>query len=189
MPSTPILQSQEITLRPFTPDDAPALHTYLNHPELSGRRYIHWDFNNTLPLSHAQVLKLIEKWNEKEEGFCYAVIRNEPEPTLIGHVEADWGWDPHMPGFSLVIAPDHQHQGYGSQVLSLLLNYLYDFTIAHNVSTWIEEWNAPALAFTEKHGFTRAGVVRRDAFRHGQFIDAVVVDMLRPEWKERRHAA
>ncbi len=94
-----------------------------------------------------------------------------------------------MPRCSVVIAPAFQQQGYGSQVLTLLLDYLYNFSVAHNISNWIEDWNAPALAFAEKFGFQRAGVIRRNSYRAGKYHDAVVFDLLRPEWKERRHAA
>ena len=189
MPSAPILQTQILILRPFSSEDVPELHHYLNHPDLSGRRYIDWDFEDTLSLSQTQVGKLIEKWNEKEHGFCYAVARTGPEPTLIGHAEANWGWDPHTPNCSVVISPEHQRQGYGSQVLALLLDYMYGFTIAHNISNWIADWNTPALQFAEKNGFRQVGLIRRDTIRYGKFVDAVVVDILRPEWKERSHAA
>ena len=37
---TPVFETNKIQLRPFCPDDAPALHDYLSHPELAGRRYI-----------------------------------------------------------------------------------------------------------------------------------------------------
>ncbi len=189
MSSEQILQNQHLTLRPFTPEDAPELHRYLNHPGLTGRRYIHWDFDDTLPLTPSQVEKLIAKWNETEDGFCYAVVNSTPKPVLIGHAEANWGWDPHMPGASVVISPEFQRQGYGSLALAILLNYLFGFTIAHNVSTRIAEWNTPALAFADKHGFSRVGLIRRDDFRHGQFTNSVVVDLLRREWKEGSHAA
>lgn len=189
MSPVPKFSNGAITLRRFTPEDAPDLHSYLNHPGLAGCRYIDWDIEDTLPLSQTQVGKLIEKWNEKEHGFCYAIARTGPEPILIGHAEANWDWDPHSPNCSVVISPEYQRQGYGSQVLALLLDYLYGFTIAHNISNWIAEWNTPALLFAEKNGFKRVGLIRRDNFQHGKFVNAVVVDILRPEWKERSHAA
>lgn len=188
MPLTPIFQTAQISLRPFTPEDAPAVHTYLNHPQLTGRRYAPWEFSQDLPLSPAQAEKIIETWSGKEKGFCYAVILNGTQ-QLIGHAEIDQSWDPHMSNCSLAIAPSFQHQGYGGQALTLLLDYLFDFTIAHNISHWVEDWNTPAQAFVEKFGFQRAGVIHRNSFRGGKFHDAIYYDLLKPEWKERRHAA
>ena len=188
MPPIPIFETQHITLRPFTKDDAPALLVYLNHPELTGRRYTHWDFDDDLPLTLPEAEKIIEKWQENSEGFCYAVIKKDDD-MLIGHVSTDWGWDPHMPDCAVVISPPFQRQGFGTQALSLLLDYLFDFTVAHNVSNGIVEWNAPAIAFAGKLGFTRVGKLRRDTYRAGKFYDNILYDILRPEWKERSHAA
>jgi len=188
MPPTPVLHTEQISLRQFTPEDAAALHAYLSHPELSGRRYIHWKFEQNLPIPLQSAEKIIAKWTEAEDSFTYAVIKKDDQ-SLIGHVSADWEWDPHMPDCAVAIDPEHQRQGYGTQALSLVLDYLYDFTMAHNVSIWIVEWNQPARAFIEKMGFTNVGQLRRADYHGGQFYDELVFDLLRPEWKERRHAA
>ena len=184
----PKFTTEQILLRPFTKEDAPALFEALNHPDLSGRKYIPWEFDDELPLSMDTIDKIIEKWMSKEEGLCYAVIHWESQ-NIIGHAQTDWDWDPHMPDIIVVIYPEAQRKGYGSQAASLLLDYLVDFTIGHNISTWVEEWNIAGLEFAKKLGFTRVGTMRRDEFRGGQFIDAALFDILRPEWKERRHAA
>lgn len=188
MTPVPKFSNAAIALRRFTPEDAPNLQNYLNHPGLTGRRYIHWDFSADLPLTPKQINSLIEKWNETEEGVTFAVTRQD-DSTLLGHCSTHWGWDPHMPDCSVVIAPEHQRQGVATQALSLLLDYLFDFTIAHNVSLGIMEWNQPALDFAAMLGFTRAGMLRRESFFGGKFCDEVILDILRPEWKERRHAA
>jgi len=188
MTPVPKFSNSVISLRPFTPDDTPALHSYLNLPDLTGRRYIHWDFNQDLPLTLKQVSSLVDKWNEAEEGVTFGIIKQE-DSTLLGHCSTHWGWDPHMPDCSVVIAPEHQRQGYATQAITLMLDYLFDFTVAHNVSNGVQDWNHPALAFAEAMGFSRAGVLRRETFRGGKFCDEVILDLLRPEWKERRHAA
>jgi ribosomal-protein-alanine N-acetyltransferase len=188
MTPTPTFQTEQITLRPFTKEDAPELLAYLNHPDLIGRSYIPWDFSQDLPLTLSQAEKIIEQWSEKEAGFCYAVVLNQSR-QLIGHAEVSQSWDPHMSNCAVTIAPPFQRQGYGGQALTLLLDYLYDFTVAHNVSHWIADWNTPAQAFVQKYGFQQAGIIRRNSFRGGKYSDAIYFDLLRPEWKERSHAA
>lgn len=188
MHPTPKFSTEQILLRPFSKEDVPVLHAALNHPELSGRKYIPWDWSDERPLTTGDIEKIIEKWLEKENSFCYAVILRSTQ-SIIGHACADWDWDPHMPEVTLVIYSDAQRQGYGSQVLTMLLDYLVNFTVAHNISTWVEEWNTAGMAFVQKHGFTRVGTMRRDNFRGGQYIDSALFDILRPEWKERSYAA
>ncbi len=184
----PEFGSDTIALRPFEPGDAPGLYAYLTHPELAGRRYIPWKFEQTLPFPLKTAGDIIEDWNGMENGFCLAVTL-KTDGSLIGHARAGWGWDALMPEVAVVIAPPHQRKGFGRQVLSWLLDYLFDFTVARNVSNGIEEWNAPALAFAQRLGFSQAGVLRRVAYRGGWFYDEHLYEILKPEWRERNHAA
>ena len=185
MPTRTAFESERLILRPFDAGDAPALLALLNHPELAGRRGLPWGFNEELPLWASQVEKIIGKWVEDEESLHLAVVLREGQ-ALIGHCELETGWDPHAPSVWLLIAPAHQRQGYGSEVLRLLLDYFFEYTPAHNVSLWAADWNQPALNFAHKHGFQECGRFRRDSFRDGADVDGVVFDMLRPEWKARK---
>ncbi len=40
--TTSVFAGEAVALRPFEPDDVPALAAYLNQPELAGCRYIPW---------------------------------------------------------------------------------------------------------------------------------------------------
>ena len=185
---TPVFSTDKITLRPFTPDDAPALHAYLSHPEMTGRRYIPWKFDEVLPLPLKVVEEIIKSWAEQESGFTYALVA-KGDQAMVGHATVDWGWDPHMPECVVAIDPEYRRQGYGTQAVTLLLNYLFDFTVAHNVSNWVGEWNQAGRAFAENLGFKNVGQLRRQSYMQGRFYDEVIFDILKPEWKERTHAS
>jgi len=177
-------ESKRIILRAFEPDDLQSLHVYLNSPELSGRRYIPWQFSHEIPLTKGQVEGVFKSWAEVDKQFHLAVTLREGG-GLIGHVNANWRWDPHCPGLDLVISPAFQRKGYGSEVLTLILKYFFNNTPAHNISGGASSWNQSALDFTAKHGFTRNGSLRRTGFRDGEFIDWVGMDILRPEWADQ----
>ena len=178
-------QGEQVLLRAFEPEDKLPLHAFLNHPDLTGNRYLPWRFPNETPMSSKQVEKILEKWEEEEKAVHLAVILRDSQ-ELIGHAFVDWGWDPHCPNLAIVIAPDHQRRGYGSEVLDLLLDHLFESTPAHNVSGWIAEWNQAAREFVQKHGFKESGRWRRDGLRKGAFYDGLLVDILRPEWRQGR---
>jgi diamine N-acetyltransferase len=175
-------QGKTITLRPFEPDDGPALATYLNHPDLAARRCIPWGFPDVAPLSQQQAQAIIQRWSEGETSLHQAIVRVE-DHTLIGHVDCDWEWDPHQPALAVVIAPDCQRQGYGSEALRSILCYLFGYTPAHNVSSWIADWNEAARQFAAHHHFQESGRMRRVGIRQGRTYDLVVADLLRPEWQ------
>ncbi|MGF1505136.1 MAG: GNAT family N-acetyltransferase [Chloroflexi bacterium] len=170
-------------LRAIEPGDAPALHTYLNRPELIGRRYLPNDYHPEMPLSSQQIEVLVEHWssNTKFER-TFAVVTNDSD-HMIGHVRIHRWWDDHAPSLDIAIDPQHWRKGFGTAALDLLLTYLFKNTVAHSISGWIDSWNEAGLTFAEKHGFSRAGARRRAGLRDGAYYDEVCVDLLRREWK------
>jgi RimJ/RimL family protein N-acetyltransferase len=184
----PGFETEHLYLRPFEPDDLPALEALLNHPDLYGTRYIPWEFPEDLPLSSGQVEAIYKRWSEGEKQVHLAVVL-QTSRELVGYSEVEWEWDPHCPFLAIVISPLHRRSGYGSEVLNLLLGYLFGSTPAHNVTGWIPDWNHPGLAFARRNGFQDCGRSRREGLRNGAYYDAVLVDLLRPEWDSHREEA
>lgn len=174
-------QNETLELRPFEIEDVKALQAVLNHPDLSDVRYLPHGFPETLSLSSDQVEAIIKKWREEKTEAHFGIVLKENQ-ELIGHAEMEWGWDPRAPWVTVVIGSPFQRRGYGSQVLGMLLRYLYMNTVAHNVSGWMADWNQAARSFATVHGFQEAGRERREGIRDGAFYDGIMVDMLRPEW-------
>ncbi|MBT3390717.1 MAG: GNAT family N-acetyltransferase [Chloroflexi bacterium] len=179
---------ERVYLRAFEPDDAPNLQRDLNRPELIGRRCIPWRFPAELPLSLKQAQAIIERWAEGENQFHLAVVLARDEKQ-IGHVNGEWGWDAHCPEIEIRIAPDYQRQGYGSEVMQLLLDYFFERTPAYNLGSGMADWNQAARKFAQKFGFTETGKMRRAGLRDGAYFDWIGVDILRPEWLAQKGAA
>ena len=196
MPNAPFV-GKTVTLRPFEMDDAKALREYLNHPDLVGRRHIPWGFPEFLPLIEPQVHGILERWANEERSVVLAIdahierqawgLSGETSRVseLVGHAEFTWGWDPHAPSVSVVIDPEYQRKGHGTEALFLVLQHLFAFTPAHNVSCWIADWNDSALAFAAENGFQAAGRMRRVGLYLGHSYDLIITDILRPEFLQR----
>ncbi len=182
--TTSSLHNERVLLRPFEPEDAEALRVYLNDPALIGRRYLPWGFSDNRPLSRKQISKILEKWESTDNQAHFAITLTETS-ALIGHAFVFWGWDPHCPTIGLVIAPEHQRQGYGSEALTVLVRWVFGTMPAHNISAWVADWNEPARELFLKYGFTESGKARRDGVRNGKFFDEVFYDILRPEWEAK----
>lgn len=180
-----LFHTDRLIFNPFEPEDLLPLKECLNHPELAGRRYTPWEFSPDMPLTTSQVEFILKEWREAEK-FIHLTIKMFPDQQFIGYAEANWEWDPHCTFLCLVIHPDHQRQGYGSETLQFLLDYLFNQTTAHNISCWLSDWNSAGFAFALKHGFLECGRSRREGLRRGAYYDEIVVDLLRPEWQKRR---
>ena len=137
------------------------LQTYLNHPELSGRRYLPRGFPDDIPLSINQAAEIIEKWEEGKREVHLAIVQADGG-ELVGHADMAWDWDPLAPWVSVVIDPGSQRRGYGTEVMNLLLNHLFENTVANNVSSWMADWNQAARSFARSLGFQESGRSRRE---------------------------
>lgn len=178
-------REQGVVLRAFEPEDAPSLRDYLNHPSLSGRRYLPDGFSDSVPLSARQAEAIIERWQKETASWTLAVTEVE-SGAVVGHARAEWEWDPHCPSAHVVIAPPRQRRGIGSAALAIALAFLFEETPAHIVSGWMSSWNEPAIAFARAQGFAEAGRRPRGGIHEGVFYSEVAFDLLRPEWGKRR---
>lgn len=149
-----------------------------NTPELVGRRYIEDDGHL---VSQNQVDDLVAKW--VGDSAHLAVVDGE---DLLGRAVLDAGWDPLAPFVAVVIDPDHQRQGRGTDALRLLLDHLFTTTPAMGAMTWVDEWNESGLAFAGATGFTEVGRARREGIREGRYFSSVALDLLREEWEAGR---
>jgi RimJ/RimL family protein N-acetyltransferase len=182
-----------LRLRAWEPDDVSALHEYITHPALIGRRRLPWGFPPEAPLTRAQAAAAIEKWSQTENGLALAICRLE-DGALIGHARCDWNWEPLAPYADLAIAPAQWRQGFGAEAAGVLMRYLFTRTPAHAIVCDAAGWDAPARAFAASLGFTETGGMRRIGLKDGRPYDLVFCNILRDEWlaragKEVSHAA
>jgi RimJ/RimL family protein N-acetyltransferase len=182
MPASPF-HGELVTLRAFEPNDAEALAAYLNDPALIGRRGLPWGMDEREPLSSKRIADIIEKWAGREKGYTLAVV-SAVTHELFGHAACGWDWDPIDPWLNVVIAPAHQRQGYGIETARLLIDFLFQQTPAHVVTTSYPDWNAAAQSFANKLGFTETGRMRWTGLRNGQPTDEIFADILKREWQE-----
>lgn len=184
MANSVLFQGEKIELRALESEDIPKLCEYLNHPLLSGKRYIPFEFSDLFPLSKRKCEAIYQKWSDKNKGINLGVKLKETD-ELIGHALCDWEWDTHSTSLAVLISPPYQRKRYGSEALTLLLCYLYGYTPAHNVNCWIADWNKAGRAFAQNHGFSESGRVRRAGIRQGKYYDIILMDILRGEWKNK----
>ena len=150
MDSLEVFTGELVSLRPFENDDAEQLVSYLNHPDLTGRRYLPWGFSEVVPISSQQAGKLIEQWNDWDRKINLAIVRTEDE-ALIGHSGLFYWFDEYSPRIALVIDPEVQGNGYGADAVNVILRYLYEHTVAHNITCTYGDWNKQAAGFHKEN--------------------------------------
>jgi len=81
---------------------------------------------------------------------------------------------------------DFLNRGYGSEALTLWVNYLFAYCDYHKLclDTW--SFNPRMMKVAEKLGFIPEGCQREMQFWQGEWLDLLHYGMLREEWEARR---
>lgn len=76
----------------------------------------------------------------------------------------------------------HRGQGYGRDVMELLLRYAFDELNLHRLGLTVFSYNENAVGLYEQMGFLHEGTVREYGKRDGKRYDKLLYGILRSEW-------
>ncbi len=75
-------------------------------------------------------------------------------------------------------------QGHGTDAVRLLLRYGFNELNLNRICLHVYSFNTRAIRCYEKAGFVLEGRLRQDVFHHGEYVDALVMSVLRSEWRD-----
>ncbi len=75
-------------------------------------------------------------------------------------------------------------QGYGTEALKLLRDYLFEHCNAHRLEAITRAFNSGAMKTLHRNGFSREGVLREAVLVDGKWQDRVLFSLLRYEWEQ-----
>ena len=77
-------------------------------------------------------------------------------------------------------------RGYGTDALRTLVGFAFDEMNMNRVELDVYAFNERAIRSYEKAGFILEGVRRQDMYRYGEYIDIVMMALLRSDWEAAR---
>lgn len=77
-------------------------------------------------------------------------------------------------------------QGFGSEAMELMLYHAFADLNLNRIYLHVYENNPRAIHSYEKVGFVHEGRLRQDIYKDGQYLDVLVMGMLRAEWQARQ---
>lgn len=178
---TQALETERLILRRFIISDADAMYrNWASDPEVT--KYLTWPCHAS-PEASAQVLKEWTEQYKKPDCYQWAIVpKSVGEP--IGSI-AVVGYDPRIgqPEVGYCIGRRWWRQGYTSEALGRVIDFLLDEVGADRVVSWHDPRNPGSGAVMRRCGMTCEGTLRR-ADRNNQGIcDACVYSILAEEWQ------
>jgi RimJ/RimL family protein N-acetyltransferase len=184
----PTLAGDRAILRPFVDADTQALLAALGDPDLrilTGG--VHDEAAARRPASPEEE-KLAGEWyatrNDTDDRLDLAVV-DRASGACVGEAVLNQ-WDPGSQScnFRILIGPAGQNRGLGTEATRLVVGYGFEQLGLHRISLEVYAFNPRARRAYEKAGFRPEGVLR-ESLRYGdQWIDATVMSILAPEWRD-----
>jgi RimJ/RimL family protein N-acetyltransferase len=173
-----VLTTQRLVLRPFAPTDAMAVQRHVSvrdvaattasipHPYPDGGA-LHWIEMQAQEAARGESLHFAI--TATPHGIVGAVgLRLE-----AAHAKAELGY---------WVGKPHWRQGYATEAAQAVVRYGFEQLHLERIHARFMTRNRASGRVLEKLGFTREGILRRDLFRFGEFIDCELWSLLREEF-------
>lgn len=171
----PVLQTDRLTLRPLTADDAPAIRFFRSDEAFL--RYIHREQEPALEQAQHH-LQLLEKLLATNEGIIWGLSR-KADQELLGTI-CLWNLQPanHRAEVGYGLHPRHEKQGFMAEALAAVVRYGFGRLHLHSLEAHVDPENAASIRLLEKQGFVREGYFRENHHFQGRFLDTAVYTLL-----------
>ncbi|HET7585652.1 MAG TPA: GNAT family N-acetyltransferase [Gemmatimonadaceae bacterium] len=178
----PVLQTERLLLRPFAPDDAPAVEALCGAFEVA---------DTTLSIPHPYPPGMAAAWieshtaaRESGTGVSYAVT-DRRTGELLGAVGVSLVPEHARAELGYWIAVPQWGKGYGTEAARAVLGVAFDTLGVHRVQARHLTRNPASGRVMQKLGMRFEGILRGAMKKWDTFEDVAMYAMLEDEWHER----
>jgi len=180
-----MLSSKRLRLRAIEHSDLSRFVSWLNDPEVTEHLMLY------IPMSLPQE----EQWYEKtlngpaEEQPLVIEIDTPEGWTPIGNISLmHVDWRTRSAELGLFIGEKrYWNQRYGGEAIQVMLRHGFEGMNLNRIYLRVFETNPRAIRCYERVGFQHEGRLRQAHFLKGQYIDVLIMSVLRDEWKDNLH--
>ncbi|SEF15604.1 GNAT family N-acetyltransferase [Jiangella alba] len=177
--TTPTLTGPRIRLVPLGPEHAEAVFTSLQEPESNRLTGTHQTF------TRAAIDAYCASRADQDDRLDWA-IEDVATGQYAGGVSVnEVDADNETAGFRIDLVESHRGRGLGPEAIELMLAHLFDEVGVYRVGLEVYAFNPRAQRSYEKVGFVVEGRERGALLWDGERVDAVLMGLLRDEWKAR----
>ena len=174
-----MLTGKLVRLRPLEPTDLDREYTWINDPEVT----------EFLEARYPASREAERAWLEGQTKVSYPdvtlAIETLAEGRHIGTLSLGsvHGEDRKATFGILIGEKEFWSRGYGTDATLTLLRFAFDEVNLRRVVLHVHEDNDRAIACYRKCGFVEEGRLRQDRYRHGVYIDTLVMGVLADEFR------
>lgn len=185
MPGARVASGERVTLRTAEREDVPFLQRAYANPEL--RYPLGWDVKNRASLEAE-----IDDGLGHDELFVVCLDGDDagpgqPDEDHVQRIGCIVAGTPERArtGIGFWIVPAVQGEGFGTEAVSLALDYVFRVYPHPAVHAETLPHNDASRGLLESLGFRQDGRSRKTAFWNGEYRDSIPYSLLRAEWRQR----
>jgi RimJ/RimL family protein N-acetyltransferase len=177
------LETPRLILRTFEERDIHPFSAYRSDPEIA--RYQGWE----TPYRLEQASEFTAGMRAKEPGepgqWYQLAIELKSDRGMIGDCTFHLFKDGKQAEVGMTIARPYQGNGYASEAVGHMVDYLFEQLDLHRICANIDPRNAASIRVMTKLGFRHEGLFRQSMWLKGEWVDEDWYAILREEWKKR----
>jgi RimJ/RimL family protein N-acetyltransferase len=168
-----MLTGKNVVLRPWCEDDIAVLMRLRNDVALQTQL-----MTQPRPNSRVRVIQWLKDRSERTDGVFFVVAAADDDHVL-GYVQLANMDVMHGRGdLGICIDPAMHGKGVADQAMKMLQIYVMQVFGLRKILLHVMCSNLRAIAFYERQGFGRVGVLREHAFLQGDYVDVLLMEKL-----------
>ena len=175
------IEGERIYLREVRPSDVNEnYYRWMNSPEIT--RFLESRF---YPNSMEGLREYVaSKLGDRDNIFLAIVLKDGDRH--IGNIKlGPINWIHRFADIGIIIGEkDCWGAGYASEAIQLIANYAFRELNLHKLTAGAYDQNQGSIKAFQKVGFVIEGVRKRYFYYHGEYVDDVILGMVKPEGKE-----
>ncbi|KAB1196203.1 MULTISPECIES: GNAT family N-acetyltransferase [Haloferax] len=175
MKDTTVVEGERVSLRPVERDDTDLLQRSMTDPAIRIPL-------GSEPRNEHETTEFIEEYVEGSDNLSFVV---EAEGERIGIVAVK-SLKPARPELVYWFLPAYHGQGYGTEAVGSLVEYVFNAVDCHGLTAIVFEFNEGSRRLLERLGFEEEGRLREHRFVDGAYVDVLRFGLLRREWEQAR---
>lgn len=167
------MAARSIVIRSAEPEDSRGISELLGAPGVFGQLF---------QMPDVPIASRIEGLSQMDQQICRLVAIDDQR--IVAHAGLHKPQNSmrrqHVRGLGIAVAPSHQGQGLGGQLLKRLLDWADNWGAVLRVELTVYADNERAIALYSRFGFAEEGRMRAFALRDGEYVDAMSMARLHP---------
>jgi len=177
--TVPILETKRLILRPFRPEDAPKILTYLSDARISFTMH---------SIPHPCTMEWVQAYlrraqEDVEHGRYHFAIDLKTERQLVGRINIRVQAEHQHAEIGYWMGVPHWDAGYTSEAGQRIVRFGFADLGLHRIMGTCFSRNQASARVLQKIGMHHEITMRQDWFKDGVFEDSDVYGILRSEWK------